>query len=180
MSVGSTVISCVVCVDLLWAESMEIYIKMEREVLIIYNETTQVVKFKCLTDIYNLCYNFVEFDCFELQYLHENKNCVVLSEEMLDFALAVASPLSLTVVQRQQGAGGIGTRPRMRVLMLGLDMAGKTSLLYKWKLNEFVTAIPTIGFNVETIDMYDISFDIWDVGGQDKIRPLWRHYYEGL
>ena len=39
-------------------------------------------------------------------------------------------------------------------------------------------AIPTIGFNVEQVDYKNISFTVWDVGGQDKIRPLWRHYYQ--
>merc|ERR1712187_74513 len=36
-----------------------------------------------------------------------------------------------------------------------------------------------IGFNVETVEYKNISFTVWDVGGQDKIRPLWRHYYSG-
>ena len=39
-------------------------------------------------------------------------------------------------------------------------------------------SIPTIGFNVETVEYKNISFTVWDVGGQDKIRPLWRHYYQ--
>jgi len=67
----------------------------------------------------------------------------------------------------------------MRILMVGLDAAGKTTILYKLKLGEVVTTIPTIGFNVETVDYKNISFTVWDVGGQDKIRPLWRHYYQG-
>jgi ADP-ribosylation factor 1/2 len=37
--------------------------------------------------------------------------------------------------------------------------------------------IPTIGFNVETVTYKNLSFTVWDIGGQDKIRPLWRHYY---
>lgn len=41
-----------------------------------------------------------------------------------------------------------------------------------------MTTIPTIGFNVETVEYKNISFTVWDVGGQDKIRPLWRHYYQ--
>lgn len=61
--------------------------------------------------------------------------------------------------------------------MVGLDAAGKTTILYKLKLGEIVTTIPTIGFNVETVEYKNISFTVWDVGGQDKIRPLWRHYY---
>merc|ERR1740121_2752037 len=67
----------------------------------------------------------------------------------------------------------------MRILMVGLDAAGKTTILYKLKLGEVVTTIPTIGFNVETVEYKNLSFTVWDVGGQDKIRPLWRHYYQG-
>jgi len=62
--------------------------------------------------------------------------------------------------------------------MVGLDAAGKTTILYKLKLGEVVTTIPTIGFNVETVEYKNISFTVWDVGGQDKIRPLWRHYFQ--
>ncbi len=65
----------------------------------------------------------------------------------------------------------------MRILMVGLDAAGKTTILYKMKLGEVVNTIPTIGFNVETVEYKNISFNVWDVGGQDKIRLLWRHYY---
>ncbi|CAB4290579.1 unnamed protein product [Prunus armeniaca] len=64
----------------------------------------------------------------------------------------------------------------VRILMVGLDASGKTTILYKLKLGEIVTTIPTIGFNVETIEYKNITFTVWDVGGQDKIRPLWRHY----
>jgi len=69
-------------------------------------------------------------------------------------------------------------KKQMRILMVGLDAAGKTTILYKLKLGEIVTTIPTIGFNVETVDYKNISFTVWDVGGQDKIRPLWRHYFQ--
>ena len=69
-------------------------------------------------------------------------------------------------------------RRPMRIIIVGLDAAGKTTILYKLKLGEIVTTIPTIGFNVETVEYKNISFTVWDVGGQDKIRPLWRHYYQ--
>ena len=36
-----------------------------------------------------------------------------------------------------------------------------------------------MGFNVETVTYKNVKFNVWDVGGQDKIRPLWRHYYTG-
>lgn len=70
------------------------------------------------------------------------------------------------------------SKQEMRILMVGLDAAGKTTILYKLKLGEVVTTIPTIGFNVESVEYKNISFTVWDVGGQDKIRPLWRHYYQ--
>ncbi|CAL5371029.1 unnamed protein product [Camellia sinensis] len=93
-------------------------------------------------------------------------------------------------------------KKEMRILMVGLDAAGKTTILYKLKLGEIVTTIPTIGiqcgserdgqpakvvrldigvtlcFNVETVEYKNVSFTVWDVGGQDKIRPLWRHYFQ--
>ena len=64
-----------------------------------------------------------------------------------------------------------------RLCMVGLDAAGKTTILYKLKLGEVVTTIPTIGFNVEAIEYGNLTLTVWDIGGQDKIRPLWRHYY---
>jgi small GTP-binding protein len=69
-------------------------------------------------------------------------------------------------------------RSEYRILMIGLDAAGKTTILYKLKLGEIVTTIPTIGFNVETVEYKNVNFTTWDVGGPDKIRPLWRHYYQ--
>ncbi|KAJ6633979.1 ADP-ribosylation factor [Pseudolycoriella hygida] len=68
--------------------------------------------------------------------------------------------------------------PEYRVLILGFDATGKTSILYKLKLNEFVCTIPTIGFNVETVAYENVSLTMWDVGGCDKIRPLIRYYFE--
>jgi hypothetical protein len=53
------------------------------------------------------------------------------------------------------------------------------AILYKLKLNQDVTTIPTVGFNVETVTYKNVKFNVWDVGGQDKIRPLWRHYFSG-
>ncbi|RAO64716.1 uncharacterized protein BHQ10_000728 [Talaromyces amestolkiae] len=75
--------------------------------------------------------------------------------------------------------GKIFGSKEMRILMLGLDAAGKTTILYKLKLNQDVTTIPTVGFNVESVTYKNVKFNVWDVGGQDKIRPLWRHYYSG-
>uniref|UniRef100_A0A1B6H0Y9 RING-type E3 ubiquitin transferase n=4 Tax=Proconiini TaxID=565685 RepID=A0A1B6H0Y9_9HEMI len=71
----------------------------------------------------------------------------------------------------------IGPKIEMRVVTLGLDGAGKTSILFKLKQNEFMAVIPTIGFNVESVEYKNVRFNIWDIGGQPKLRPLWKHYY---
>lgn len=70
-----------------------------------------------------------------------------------------------------------------RYLLLGLDSAGKTTLLYSFKLGEVVATIPTIGFNVESVDFVargqTMTFTALDFGGRTNIRALWRHFYEG-
>lgn len=55
---------------------------------------------------------------------------------------------------------------------------------YIWRFREVLLVSNNLwpwfiitGFNVETVEYKNISFTVWDVGGQDKIRPLWRHYY---
>merc|ERR1719390_328238 len=72
----------------------------------------------------------------------------------------------------------INSKKEMRILMVGLDAAGKTTILYKLKLGEVITTIPTVGFNVEEVQYKNINFTVWDIGGQDKIRKLWRYYYQ--
>ncbi|KAM9968299.1 hypothetical protein ACTFIW_002737 [Dictyostelium discoideum] len=71
------------------------------------------------------------------------------------------------------------SKKETRILMIGLDGAGKSTLLFKLKLGDVVLTIPTIGFNVETIEYKNLSMTVWDVGGQNKIRALWKHYYHG-
>ena len=66
----------------------------------------------------------------------------------------------------------------VRVLILGLDNAGKTTILYKLQMGEVVTTVPTIGFNVETVQYKNLRFQVWDLGGQTSIRPYWRCYYQ--
>ena len=79
----------------------------------------------------------------------------------------------------QRVLNNFGTKER-RILMVGLDAAGKTTVLYQFRLGETITTIPTIGFNVETVQYKNVNFTVWDIGGQSKIRPLWRHYYSNV
>merc|ERR1711973_245235 len=72
--------------------------------------------------------------------------------------------------------GLLGSK-EMRILILGLDGAGKTTILYRLQVGEVVTTIPTIGFNVEQVTYKNLKFQVWDLGGQTSIRPYWRCYY---
>ncbi|GFR14476.1 ADP-ribosylation factor 6 [Trichonephila clavata] len=99
----------------------------------------------------------------------------VLKLKLISAALFVSSSLN----EMGKLLSKIFGNKEMRILMLGLDAAGKTTILYKLKLGQSVTTIPTVGFNVETVTYKNVKFNVWDVGGQDKIRPLWRHYYTG-
>lgn len=66
-----------------------------------------------------------------------------------------------------------------RVLMLGLDATGKTSITYVWSNREVVTIMPTIGFDIEECPCGEFTLSIFSVGGKDKIRGMTRHYYAG-
>ncbi|NWS95922.1 ARL11 protein, partial [Mionectes macconnelli] len=68
-----------------------------------------------------------------------------------------------------------------QVVMLGLDFAGKSTLLYKLKSGQAVETCPTVGFNVESLQTpCGISFTLWDVGGQDSLRASWPGYLEDI
>ena len=70
-----------------------------------------------------------------------------------------------------------GVNKELRMLILGLDGAGKTTILYRLQIGEVVTTKPTIGFNVETLTYKNLKLNVWDLGGQTSIRPYWRCYY---
>ena len=102
-----------------------------------------------------------------------------------DDALGCGVPQDLQL-QRLRGGGTTLSRllpillgkQQCRILMVGLDAAGKTTILYQLKLGEMTQTKPTLGFNVETVSYKNIEFMVWDMGGQDRIRQLWRHYYK--
>ncbi|XP_062872523.1 ADP-ribosylation factor-like 4aa [Trichomycterus rosablanca] len=69
----------------------------------------------------------------------------------------------------------------LHIVILGLDSAGKTTVLYRLQFNEFVNTVPTKGFNTEKVKVAlgssgSVTFHFWDVGGQEKLRPLWKSY----
>ncbi|CAH00155.1 Arf family GTPase ARL1 [Kluyveromyces lactis] len=71
----------------------------------------------------------------------------------------------------------LGAEKELRILILGLDGAGKTTILYRLQIGEVITTKPTIGFNVETLNYKNLKLNVWDLGGQTSIRPYWRCYY---
>lgn len=76
---------------------------------------------------------------------------------------------------------GISPFQALHIVILGLDCAGKTTVLYRLQFNEFVNTVPTKGFNTEKIKVplgnsKSVTIQFWDVGGQEKLRPLWKSY----
>ena len=66
----------------------------------------------------------------------------------------------------------------LRILILGLDNAGKTTILKKFMGEDISTISPTLGFNIKTVEHRDYKLNIWDVGGQKSLRSYWRNYFE--
>ncbi|XP_012372931.1 ADP-ribosylation factor-like protein 2 [Octodon degus] len=66
----------------------------------------------------------------------------------------------------------------LRLLMLGLDNAGKTTILKKFNGEDVDTISPTLGFNIKTLEHRGFKLNVWDVGGQKSLRSYWRNYFE--
>ena len=69
-------------------------------------------------------------------------------------------------------------KKEVRLLILGLDNAGKTTVLYQIQFGESKVTVPTLGFNVETVKYQNLTFQMWDLGGQSELRPYWRCYFQ--
>lgn len=72
-----------------------------------------------------------------------------------------------------------GGNRTFKLLVLGLNNAGKTSILYALQLHRFITTQPTIGGNAEEIQYKNLTFLAWDLGGQEQLREAWPLYYSG-
>ena len=66
----------------------------------------------------------------------------------------------------------------VRILILGLDNAGKTTILKKFNGEDISSISPTLGFNIKTLEHKGYNLNIWDVGGQKSLRSYWRNYFE--
>eukprot|EP00440_Ansanella_granifera_P008987 gb/GFBE01009738.1/.p1 GENE.gb/GFBE01009738.1/~~gb/GFBE01009738.1/.p1 ORF type:complete len:180 (+),score=74.06 gb/GFBE01009738.1/:1-540(+) len=65
-----------------------------------------------------------------------------------------------------------------RILMLGLDNAGKTTILKKMSQEDISHIMPTQGFNIKSLQQEGVKLNVWDIGGQKTIRPYWSNYFE--
>ncbi len=65
-----------------------------------------------------------------------------------------------------------------RILVLGLDNAGKTTILKKLSEEDITTITPTQGFNIKSLVHDGFKLNVWDIGGQRSIRPYWRNYFD--
>ena len=79
----------------------------------------------------------------------------------------------LTILKRQKQK-----EREVRLLMLGLDNAGKTTVVKKFNGEEIDTISPTLGFNIKTLEYRGFKLNIWDIGGQTSLRSYWRNYFE--
>lgn len=65
-----------------------------------------------------------------------------------------------------------------RILVLGLDNAGKTTILKALSDEDITHISPTQGFNIKSLIHEGFKLNVWDIGGQSAIRPYWRNYFD--
>lgn len=66
----------------------------------------------------------------------------------------------------------------IRVLVLGLDNSGKTSIIRRWQQRDWKSISPTMGFEINTIQVDGYTLNIWDIGGQTSLRTFWGNYFD--
>ncbi|XP_012937099.1 ADP-ribosylation factor-like protein 3 [Aplysia californica] len=66
----------------------------------------------------------------------------------------------------------------LRILLLGLDNSGKTTLLKVLASEDITHITPTQGFNIKSVQSKGFKLNVWDIGGQRRIRPYWKNYFE--
>merc|ERR1711953_394460 len=65
-----------------------------------------------------------------------------------------------------------------RILLLGLDNAGKTTILKQLSSEDITQVTPTQGFNIKSVNTSGFKLNVWDIGGQRRLRPYWANYFE--
>ena len=83
-----------------------------------------------------------------------------------------------TLVKKAATKGNSPELIDKKILLLGLENAGKTSILMSFKQKEFVDTVPTVGLNIEQVNFMGYAMTMWDVGGQAT--KLWKHYFDHI
>lgn len=73
-----------------------------------------------------------------------------------------------------------GEQRELKLVIVGLDAAGKTTILNKMRFDEFVPTVPTIGVNTEDIQIKNVNIKVFDLAGQEKLRNVWKYYYSSI
>mmetsp|Transcript_16221 Transcript_16221/g.25187 ORF Transcript_16221/g.25187 Transcript_16221/m.25187 type:complete len:147 (+) Transcript_16221:270-710(+) len=63
------------------------------------------------------------------------------------------------------------------LVVVGLDNAGKSSLLCKLSNNQVKSMVPTVKANSKSFSYGGLTFSAWDLGGHEQVRELWQEYY---
>nr|VZI45409.1 unnamed protein product [Spirometra erinaceieuropaei] len=121
----------------------------------------------------------------ERTYANEASSAVSTEEkENTDAANIIEEALPSRLFRNRMGLLGLlrklKARPdrEIRILSLGLDNAGKTTILKQLASEDIAHVSPTQGFNVKSVVSQGFKLNVWDIGGQRKIRPYWRNYYD--
>jgi len=69
------------------------------------------------------------------------------------------------------------SRNKFKIIILGIQNAGKTTILYRLSIGQLVKTTPTIGSNVEEISYNNVKLQAWDLGGQESSRSVWDIYF---
>ncbi|KAJ9455385.1 ADP-ribosylation factor 1 [Diplonema papillatum] len=109
----------------------------------------------------------------------ENVDSREIAENITDGVAHATQTVSEGVSGLVDRLSGFWKHKEVRILMLGLDSAGKSTISRNLSRSAPFERSPTIGFDVHALTYKNIKINIWDVGGQDKVRALWYHYYAG-
>lgn len=120
------------------------------------------------------------FACFELYRCHVNDQCcqyikkyVPFKKERFSYCFHIFKGL-LSILRKLRAT----PEKELRILLLGLDNAGKTTILKTLAAEDINHITPTAGFNIKSVISEGFKLNVWDIGGQRKIRPYWKNYFE--
>jgi small GTP-binding protein len=73
-----------------------------------------------------------------------------------------------------------GEKREFKLVIVGLDAAGKSTILNKMRFGEVMPTAPTIGVNTEDIQINNVNIKVFDLAGQEKMRNVWKYYYSSI